>query len=635
MAGKFDFSLRESDSFSYSVNTQNDELQVFSLDLIVRGYKPRADSAASESENARHLLETTLLAEQSGDLSVTAVKLLLPSTDGYVSRSDMVAFRLRGLDVDIHSFLTPRQFVKAVRSDGLTLDAATNDAIGAIVSKDSFRSSEDALIRLKQLEHELKRRLALPWILPDPIPPKRVALVGGLEEPESLASVKAMGIGLLILDQPGNMFEDNEGPFAHLREEFIPFNMSPDKHAPQRIVDALRDKKIDGIHTRYDIHHTNVAKANRILGLPTSDPEAYAIATNKFAARSLEPDKNGAFRVKDVEELKTRLSTLQLEYPLIVKPTTGRNSWGVLRCDNEEELIEAAGVAHGRLIGVTEDGEEIHSEVMIEPYVDGPEFDVDVVLWDGKLLFYEVSDNFPCAGDISSDPNNSTLQKGAHRDFQETLFVYPSILVEDEQQVLVKSLHETVLRLGLRSGVFHIEARVKNSKMEYSVRDGWLDLHLKENLTGQESPSCFLIETNPRPPGYLSLLRAGWQYGLDYWALHVLRCINDEKRFLAFAVPRPRDPEHVCALHFILPENGGILKSPDPGPELATRNPELMKSIPLYYNEFKIGEYVPPSVSTNFLFMTRMAVESRNGRDGLLQIIRNIEQEWTFVIEEE
>ncbi|RMD41939.1 hypothetical protein DV735_g3158, partial [Chaetothyriales sp. CBS 134920] len=629
-----DLFLRK-DEFTCSVNAQDDDLQVFTVDLIIRGYKPRAGSVATETENACRLLESTLLVERGGNLPVTAVKLLLPSKDGYVSRSDMVAFRLRGLAVDIHSFLTPRQFVKAVGSDGLTPNAATQDAIGALISKDSFRSSEDALIHLKQLELELKRRLALPWLLPDPIPYKRVALVGGLEEPESLASVKAMGIGLLILDQPGNIFEDDEGRFAHLREEFIPFNMSPDKHAPQRIVDAVRDKNIDGIHTRYDIHHTNVAKANRILGLPTSDPEAYAIATNKFAARSLEPDKNGAFRVKDVEELKARLSTLSLEYPLIVKPTTGRNSWGVLRCDNEEELIEAAGVAHGRVIGLTEDGDEIHSEVMIEPYVDGPEFDVDVVLWDGKLLFYEVSDNFPCAGDIPSDPNSTQQKEETHRDFQETLFVYPSILVEDEQQILVKSLHETVLRLGLRSGVFHIEARVKNSKMEYSVRDGWLDLHLKESLTGQESPSCFLIETNARPPGYLSLLRAGWQYGLDYWALHVLRCLNDEKRFLAFAVPRPRDPEHVCALHFILPENGGILKSPDPGPELAKRDPELMKSIPLYYNEFEIGQYVPPSVSTNFLFMTRMAVESRKGRDGLLRIIRNIKEEWTFVIEEE
>ncbi|RMZ79839.1 hypothetical protein DV737_g3210, partial [Chaetothyriales sp. CBS 132003] len=474
-------SLGEEDS-TYFVNAPTDGLDVFTVDVIIKGYKPGTSSTASE--NAHQFFETTLLAEQSGDSCVTAVKLLLPSKDGYVSRSDMVAFRLRGLDVEIHSFLTPRQLVKAVGNVGLTLYAAINNSIGAIVSTDPFCSPEHAITHLKQLELELKQRLALPWLLPDPIPYKRVALVGGLEEPQSLASIKAMGIGLIILDKPGNMFENNEGPFGHLREEFIPFNVSPDKHAPQRIVDALRDKQIDGIHTRYDIHHTNVAKANGILGLPTSDPEGYAIATDKFAARALEPNKNSAFRVQDVEELKSRLPTLALEYPLIVKPTTGRNSWGVLRCDNKEQLIEATAVAHDRLIGTTEDGDEIHSEVMIEPYVDGPEFDVDM-------------------------------------------------------------------------------------------------------------------------------------------------------RFLAFAVPRPRDPDHVCALHFILPEKGGILKSPDPGPELAKSAPELMKSIPLYYNEFEMGQYVPPPVSTNFLFMTRMAVESHKGRDGLLKIIRDIRREWTFVIEEE
>lgn len=36
---------------------------------------------------------------------------------------------------------------------------------------------------------------------------------------------------------------------------------------------------------------------------------------------------------------------------------------------------------------------------MIEPYIDGPEVDANLVLLDGEVIFFEVTDDFPKPGD--------------------------------------------------------------------------------------------------------------------------------------------------------------------------------------------------------------------------------------------
>jgi hypothetical protein len=38
-------------------------------------------------------------------------------------------------------------------------------------------------------------------------------------------------------------------------------------------------------------------------------------------------------------------------------------------------------------------------DILIEPYINGPEVDVKIGLWDGELAWAEVCDDFPYAGD--------------------------------------------------------------------------------------------------------------------------------------------------------------------------------------------------------------------------------------------
>lgn len=619
-------------------NHVNPARDVFSVDVILESYfQPLAPAFDQPCSSGSALLFQSLSGPRVSTPTKLCLKLLLPARSGYVSRSDMLQFRMTSSSLKplIFSFLGPRQQVKSVplvAPESLQPEALFDLALGILIPLNQTNSDDSLQLLLQSLESELEHRLAIPWLLPDPIAYQRVALLGGLPETHSLASVQAMGIGLIILDQPGNCFEDPSGPLAHLREEFVPFDMNEDGHVAQRLVDALRDKSIAGIHTRYDIHHANVAEASKLLGLPGSPPESYRIATDKYAARMMELDQNSAFCATDPGELRNKIAAMELHYPLVVKPTSGRNSWSVLRVDSEVELLEAARLAYSRVICIR-NGQPVHPKIMVEPYIDGPEFDVNLVLWNGELLSFEVSDNFPCAGDLFDGQSAGFTHTSHAKDFQETLFVFPSALVAEEQRVLADSLHKSVLRLGFRCGVFHVEARLCDSQMEYRVQDSTYDLHMRRDASTHNGARTFLIEVNPRPPGYGAACATAWTFGIDYWALHVLRCIGDEKRFRAFSKPIVRDLSHAMALTYIMPNKGGVLKSCDSAVELAARRPDLMSAVPFVAHSIRQGEYVRPPDAPDFQYLSKLLVESHKGRLHLLELVRDIRGQWRFDID--
>ena len=600
----------------------------FTLDSFLRSasFLPLSGSHIPVLNFFQHARNLTRNPERMG------IKIFLPTCDGHVSRSDMIESRFFGCEcVQLASgFVAPRQHISAFKyqqhqSAASQLQTVLDFAIGAILVK----PSPEQLVEhaLEELELEVRNRLSIQWLLPEPIPYKRVAIVGCLPEDKSYEGIRAMGIGLVVLDRPGHYLEDPNGPLAYLREDFCPINLNPDADFSQRIVDALKGQHVDGLHTRFDIFHTKVAMAARAMGLPASPPSAYATATDKYAARVLEPDQNSAVCVTSGEEFQQHIHSeekpLHIEYPVVVKPCTGRTSWCVTKTDTEAETVAAIDKARSRVIR-HENGKPIYSSIMVEPYIDGPEVDVNFALWDGEVLFYDVSDNWPCAGDATGSSEKN--------DFQETMFVYPSILPQSEQHLLALSLRDSVLRMGFRSGCFHTEGRVRNSSMHFADRNGTLDL-VPKPIPPRGNPSAFMIEVNPCPPGYFGLHASMWTYGVDYYAMHVVQCIADEQRYRSFASPFVNGPQHTSALVLIMPEKGGILKSPDPTIELRQKRPDLMECIPLYNNIFKQGQRITSPDAVDMTYMATVVVNTRKGREDLLKKAEEIKANWHVEIE--
>ena len=107
---------------------------------------------------------------------ITALKLVLPSVDGYVVRNDMIQRRFLSYELaeEAADFTHPRQHVRSFSpsSEGI-LHSAMRDALGAIVLKDLPVFNRPLVeSTMAAVEMEAAARLAFPWIIVTPIPKK-------------------------------------------------------------------------------------------------------------------------------------------------------------------------------------------------------------------------------------------------------------------------------------------------------------------------------------------------------------------------------------------------------------------------------------------------------------------------------
>ncbi|PQE28704.1 ATP-grasp superfamily protein [Rutstroemia sp. NJR-2017a WRK4] len=469
----------------------------------------------------------------------SAFKMLVPTVDGYISRSDAVTMRMNGciLVDEARSFTSPLQQVKALPSDlgSVEIFDLCASALGGVRVRAS--NPKDAQLRLQQLEAEFINRLSFDWISSIPLSVKRLAFVQGRADAEgSIAMWEAarnLGIALVIFDAEGHWLQDPK--WSDYREAFVPTDIMPDEKLPERLISAIRSygKPFHGIMTVSDSRLAAVARAAEQLGLTTNPPEAYDIAGDKFLTRKLEPSISESFECTSAEHIHNRIAnaeTQPLRFPLLVKPCTGWGSECVSRVENEAMLLEAVEKACSRHQGSVFKA----TGCVVEPYISGPEFDANFVLFDGEIVFFQIADDYPSRGDSGS------TDSAANCDFLETQVVSATQLPAEEQAIIREQIHASILRQGFKSGVFHCEGRVRDSAVEFRTNTSTGHMELVSVVTGSpQRPSAYLIENNARTPGYMVSSLARLTYGIDYFAIQMLCALGPEEiaRFKAMATP--------------------------------------------------------------------------------------------------
>ncbi|KHN96074.1 ATP-grasp fold, subdomain 1 [Metarhizium album ARSEF 1941] len=420
------------------------------------------------------------------------------------------------------------------------------------------------------------------------------------------------------MDKPSHWLQDPAGPGGSYREDFVPFTGFTFDNLAHRIVQAVRNLpyEVDGIMTTMDPLLAGVAQAAEILGLRTAPVEAYRRSTDKYQTRRLQQTAN-AFTVTSLDELILRLERAlePLTYPLIVKPTLSHGSHGVSKVNNETELVNA--VTHAlssvacqhELFGL----QDAHiGEVLVETYCDGPEVDVNFVLWGGDVLFSEVSDNFPCSGD-------DVVTESTTEQFIETGSVWPSGLPSDETRMLQTELLAVVKQLGFDSGVFHVEARVQHSDAKwYRDKDNVRDLLLGMRTEDSLRPRPFLLEINPRPPGHSDLMGSAYVNGVDYYALHIMQVIGDEFRFRSLAHGfRNGSQFHYATTPLPLHSSTGGLMPHD----VDLFSAGLADHTVMFRPFFRAGDRIPNPIDLRYPWFGLIMLCSRKSRRHLLEIV--------------
>jgi biotin carboxylase len=297
-----------------------------------------------------------------------------------------------------------------------------------------------------------------------------------------------------------------------------------------------------------------------------------------------------------------------------MKPVTGYLSEGVVRVESLADL--EAGV---QTIDVDRHG----ADFAIEKYCEGPEVDANFVLCDGELLFFEASDELPKGADVNG--------QGNLKSFIEIANILPSKLPESELALLRDSLHQSLLRVGFQNGIFHLEARIAHSSMEYVTKDGVLDL-TQRSVPAKGTPSAWLIEINPRPPGIQASDASKHTYGVDYWGLGLLFALEDTERVKQLSYPFKQGPQYWCEMIFIPVEKGGVFDSEDVCTELFRRRPDLADCVSWCHCFFTKGDLIPdPSTGVNS-WVAHFNVFSRSSRAGVLEIAECIRKEVRFSV---
>ena len=145
-----------------------------------------------------------------------------------------------------------------------------------------------------------------------------------------------------------------------------------------------------------------------------------------------------------IELLKAQQLSRSLVYPVVVKPLSLSASKGVIRADDPQQFIAACTVIDKILNHANVSGFE-RGNVLVESYLEGPEFAVDGILIGEKFHLLAIFDKpEPLTGPY----------------FEETYYLTPSQLTQSNQTALIHEVSKYCQAFDLMQGPIHAEARI-------------------------------------------------------------------------------------------------------------------------------------------------------------------------------
>ena len=143
---------------------------------------------------------------------------------------------------------------------------------------------------------------------------------------------------------------------------------------------------LDAVFTAGTDFSAAVAYLAEQNGLAGHSYEAACNATDKIRMRKcFEASSVGSPKFVEVDGKKSDMQnvTVSFDFPVVVKPVDNMGARGCRICRNPEELNEAVKTA----VGFSRTGRAV-----VEEYMDGPEFSLDSLIYDGKLVITGFAD---------------------------------------------------------------------------------------------------------------------------------------------------------------------------------------------------------------------------------------------------
>ena len=225
----------------------------------------------------------------------------------------------------------------------------------------------------------------------------------------------------------------------------------------EEMLRVAREEKIDGvIHPCSAVSMNVMGRINDELGLSGISKEQAIRATNKHLMRE-------AFEAYGAPSPKSRCFTdvevawgsfcMDFTGACILKPSRNSGSRGIAKISSNIQMDEFA-----RLFEIAK-GESRDKQVMLEQFIEGPEFSIEIIVWDGQVNVLTVTDK--------------KTTEAPH--FVELGHNQPSCRTAEEVETLKAAAVAGVMALGVNNCACHAEVKVQDGEpyiMEIGARMG-------------------------------------------------------------------------------------------------------------------------------------------------------------------
>jgi len=258
-------------------------------------------------------------------------------------------------------------------------------------------------------------------------------------------AAERLGVHLVFATDRCDMLDD---PW---QDEAIPIRFHDEARSVAAVLESVRARPVAGVLVVGDRPTVIAARVTEALGFPGHPPGSAAIARNKLLTRERLRDSGLLvpwFVAASAEADPTVLAASAM-FPCVVKPLALSGSRGVIRADDPSTFLTAFGRLRAvlRAPDVRAERNDAHDTVLIEGFIEGPEFALEGLLHHGALHVLALFDK--------PDPLDGPY-------FEETIYRTPSAAPGLVQRAIVDEVGRAAAALGLRHGPIHAECRVND-----------------------------------------------------------------------------------------------------------------------------------------------------------------------------
>eukprot|EP00930_Biecheleria_cincta_P072580 TRINITY_DN5995_c0_g1_i2.p1 TRINITY_DN5995_c0_g1~~TRINITY_DN5995_c0_g1_i2.p1 ORF type:complete len:526 (+),score=103.89 TRINITY_DN5995_c0_g1_i2:71-1579(+) len=275
-----------------------------------------------------------------------------------------------------------------------------------------------------------------------------VLLVGSGPQNRSMPmflKLHSLGVKIVLVDEPESWTAELEVLCLIHKRVVLPglSSLPQDAHLAQEILRAVQQESLGPIHGVYNAY-------NKYLLITSLVAQALHVAGNSFEAvercvfkhltreclMSSGLESWSTFSIITMDEMKEAAHAMT--YPAVLKPAKGSGSTGVVRVESADEAMHEFAKLQQRS-WVRED-----TVFILEEYIEGPEFGVELVMQGGVVRFSSIMD---------------AAKQASGSYFQGTGRSCPSVEPADVQAHVLQHCAAAAQVVGLTSGVIDMDVR--------------------------------------------------------------------------------------------------------------------------------------------------------------------------------